>query len=56
MDNKNLFAWMMILFNCYGVPSFMQGQVKTVSFWVLLPAMLSLSSTLLRASFWVLIS
>ncbi len=29
MDNKNLFAWMMILFNCYGIPSFMQGQVKT---------------------------
>ena len=29
MDNKKLFAWMMILFNCYGIPSFMQGQVKT---------------------------
>jgi len=29
MNNKTLFGIMMILFNSYGVPSFMQGQVKT---------------------------
>lgn len=29
MDNKTLFGIMMILFNSYGIPSFMQGQVKT---------------------------
>lgn len=29
MDNKILFGIMMILFNSYGVPCFMQGQVKT---------------------------
>lgn len=29
MDNKTLFGIMMIIFNSYGVPSFMQGQVKT---------------------------
>ncbi len=29
MDNKTLFGIMMIALNAYGVPSFMQGQVKT---------------------------
>ena len=29
MDNKTLFGIMMILFNSYGVPSFMQGQKST---------------------------
>lgn len=29
MDNKTLFAIMTIIFNSYGVPCFMQGQVKT---------------------------
>ena len=29
MDNRILFGIMCILFNCYGVPSFMQGQTKT---------------------------
>ncbi len=29
MDNKTLFGIMMIIFNSYGVPCFMQGQVKT---------------------------
>lgn len=29
MNNKTLFAIMTILFNCYGVPCFMQGQTKT---------------------------
>ena len=29
MDNKILFGIMMIIFNGYGVPSFMQGQKKT---------------------------
>ena len=28
MDNRTLFGIMMILFNGYGVPSFMQGDVK----------------------------
>ena len=29
MDNKILFGIMCIIFNSYGVPCFMQGQVKT---------------------------
>lgn len=29
MENKTLFGIMCILFNSYGVPCFMQGQVKT---------------------------
>ena len=29
MDNKVLFGIMCIIFNSYGVPCFMQGQVKT---------------------------
>ena len=29
MDNKILFAIMCIIFNSYGVPCFMQGQVST---------------------------
>ncbi len=29
MDNKVLFGVMCIIFNSYGVPCFMQGQVKT---------------------------
>lgn len=29
MENKTLFGVMCILFNSYGVPCFMQGQVKT---------------------------
>ncbi len=29
MDNRILFAIMTIIFNSYGVPCFMQGQVKT---------------------------
>ena len=29
MDNKTLFGILTILFNCYGVPCFMQGQTKT---------------------------
>ena len=29
MDNKIVFGIMCILFNSYGVPCFMQGQVKT---------------------------
>lgn len=29
MDNKTLFGIMMIIFNSYGVPSFMQGQTST---------------------------
>ena len=29
MDNKVLFGIMCIIFNCYGVPCFMQGKVKT---------------------------
>ncbi len=29
MDNRILFGIMCILFNCYGVPSFMQGYTKT---------------------------
>ena len=29
MNNKKLFAIMCILFNEYGVPNFMQGQVST---------------------------
>jgi len=29
MNNRVLFGIMMIIFNSYGVPSFMQGQVKT---------------------------
>ena len=29
MDNKIVFGIMCIIFNCYGVPNFMQGQVKT---------------------------
>lgn len=29
MDNKTLFGIMMIIFNGYGVPSFMQGQTST---------------------------
>lgn len=29
MNNKTLFGIMTILFNCYGVPCFMQGQTKT---------------------------
>ena len=28
MDNRVLFGIMMIIFNCYGVPNFMQGDVK----------------------------
>ena len=29
MDNRKLFGWLMILTNHIGVPSFIQGQVKT---------------------------
>ena len=29
MDNKILFGIMCIIFNCYGIPNFMQGQVRT---------------------------
>ena len=29
MNNKTLFGIMTILFNCYGVSCFMQGQTKT---------------------------
>ena len=29
MDNKVLFGIMCIIFNCYGVPCFMQGKVST---------------------------
>lgn len=29
MNNKILFGIMCIVFNCYGVPCFMQGKVKT---------------------------
>ena len=29
MDNKTLFGIMCIIFNSYGVPCFMQGQIKT---------------------------
>ena len=29
MNNKTLFGIMTIIFNSYGVPCFMQGQVKT---------------------------
>ena len=29
MDNKTVFGILMIALNCYGIPSFLQGQTKT---------------------------